>query len=73
LLALGKIIGVDDPKSGWTSVTGKLKVIIDKKHSDRTEFERQHFSFLEQIQGTSEALKNAWRNKISMHKESSHF
>jgi hypothetical protein len=64
LISLGIYIGVNDPRSGWTAVTNKLTAIIRKAHMDRTDFEKQNFSFLEQIQGTVEALKNAWRNKI---------
>jgi hypothetical protein len=65
LIELGKFIEVVDPRSGWTSVTSRLKTIVSKEFKNRTEFERQHFQFLEQVQGTAEALKNAWRNKIS--------
>jgi len=65
LIELGKFIDVADPKSGWTAVADKLKKIIAKKHDDRTEFEKLNFEFLEQAQGTVEALKNAWRNKVS--------
>jgi hypothetical protein len=38
---------------------------VDKKYNERNDFEKQNFPFLEQVQGTVEALKNAWRNKIS--------
>jgi hypothetical protein len=65
LIDLGKIIEVSDPLSGWTATTNRLQNIIKKGHDARTPFERQHFSFFEQIQGTIEGLKNAWRNKIS--------
>ncbi len=65
LIELGTFINVTDPKSGWTAVANELKRIISKAHTDRTEFERQNFTFLEQVQGTVEALKNAWRNKIN--------
>ena len=65
LIELGKLIGVTDPLSGWTATTNSLQKIIKKGHDARTPFERQHFSFLEQIHGTIEGLKNAWRNKIS--------
>jgi hypothetical protein len=65
LIELGKIIGVTDPHSGWTAVSNRLKKIIDTKHQDRSPLEQQHFPFLEQIQGTIESLKNAWRNKVS--------
>jgi hypothetical protein len=65
LIELGTFIKVADPKSGWTAVANELKKIVSKKREDLTEFERQHFQFLEQVQGTVEALKNAWRNKVS--------
>lgn len=65
LIALGKLIGVTDPLSGWTATTNRLDGIIKKGHEARTPFERQHFAFLEQMHGTVEGLKNAWRNKIS--------
>jgi hypothetical protein len=65
LIELGKLIGVTDPHSGWTAVSNRLKKIIDTKHQDRSPLEQQHFPFLEQIQGTIESLKNAWRNKVS--------
>jgi hypothetical protein len=64
LLKLGKFIHVADPKSGWTAVANELNKILKKKYDDRTQFEQQNFFFLEQVQGTVEALKNAWRNKI---------
>jgi hypothetical protein len=65
LIELGSFLNVKDPNSGWTAVSAALKKVIEKSHKDRTEFERQYFKSLEQIQGTVEGLKNAWRNKIS--------
>jgi hypothetical protein len=65
LIDLGKLIGVTDPHSGWTATTNRLHGIIKKGHEARTPFERQHFAFLEQMHGTVEGLKNAWRNKVS--------
>jgi hypothetical protein len=65
LIDLGKLIGATDPLSGWTATTNRLQGIIKKGHESRTPFERRHFAFLEQIHGTIEGLKNAWRNKIS--------
>ncbi len=65
LIELGKFIGVTDPLSGWTATTNRIQQIIKKGHDARTPFERQHFPFLEQMYGTIEGLKNAWRNKIS--------
>jgi hypothetical protein len=65
LIDLGTFLSVTDPISGWTAIAKALKKIIDKSYNDRTQFERENFSFLEQLQGVVEALKNAWRNKIS--------
>jgi hypothetical protein len=65
LIGLGTFIGVADPKSGWTAVARELQKIMSKRHEELTDFEKQNFQFLEQIQGTVEALKNAWRNKVS--------
>lgn len=65
LIDLGKIVGVIDPLSGWTATTKALKKIIDAGHSGRTPFQQKHFAFFEQIHGTIEGLKNAWRNKVS--------
>jgi hypothetical protein len=65
VIELGKLIGVTDPLPGWTATTNRLQNIIKKGHEARTPFERQHFAFFEQIQGTIEGLKNAWRNKVS--------
>jgi hypothetical protein len=65
LIELGTFLKVTDPHSGWTAVAGALRKVIDKKHGERTRFERKNFPFLEQVQGTVEGLKNAWRNKIS--------
>jgi hypothetical protein len=65
LIELGTFIKVVDPKSGWTAVTNELKKIVLKKREELTDLEKQNFVFLEQTQGTTEALKNAWRNKVS--------
>ncbi len=63
LIELGTFIGVKDPKSGWTAVANELEKIVSKKRP-LTEFEEKNYPFLEQVQGTVAALKNAWRNKI---------
>lgn len=64
LIELGKFIGVTDPKSGYTAVTNALKKIKDKNWKDKTDFERKHHAFFEQVHGTVEPLQTAWRNKI---------
>jgi hypothetical protein len=38
---------------------------VKKPYGLRTPFEKNNVAFLEQLQATVEALKNAWRNKIS--------
>lgn len=65
LIELGTFIGVTDPKSGFTAVEKRLTNILATQRTSLTEFERDNYDFLEQIQGTVAALKNAWRNKIS--------
>ncbi len=65
LIELGRVIVVRDPQTGWNATTKRLKTIRETKHPDRTPFQRQHYPFLEQISATIEALKSAWRNKIS--------
>jgi hypothetical protein len=65
LIELGTFIQVDDPKSGWTAIANALKKLVSKRREDLTDFEKRNFQFLEQVQGTVEALKNAWRNKVS--------
>jgi len=65
LAELCKALESKDPQSGWTAAAKALEKVVNKKHQDRTDFERKHFAFFEQVQGTVEGLKNAWRNKIS--------
>lgn len=65
LIELGKFINVSDPQSGWTAVSGALTKIIKTDYKMLGEFEKMNRPFLEQVQGTVDGLKNAWRNKIS--------
>lgn len=65
LIELGKFLKVADPKSGWSAVANALNQVVKKNRKDMSAFERKNFAFLEQVQGTVEGLKNAWRNKIS--------
>ena len=65
IVELGELIGVRDPKPGWDATCNKLKAILGKKYPELNEFERRHRNKLEQIHATVEAMKNAWRNKIS--------
>lgn len=65
LIDLGSFLLVTDPHSGWTAVSGALAKSVAKKWGEKTSFEKKNHVFLEQVQGTVEGLKNAWRNKIS--------
>jgi hypothetical protein len=66
LIPLGTFLGVDDPHSGWTAVTSKLaKLVVKTKYDDLPQQFKDCFLFLEQMHGVIEALKSAWRNKIS--------
>src|ERR1700730_953818 len=65
LIDLGRVIVATDPQTGWNATTNRLKKILATKYPDRTSFQQQHSQFLEQISATIEALKSAWRNKIS--------
>jgi BMFP domain-containing protein YqiC len=65
VIELGTFIGVNDPLSNWAAITKKLKKILDADYKTLTPFEQQYRPFFEQIHGTIEALKNAWRNKVS--------
>jgi len=65
LIELGTIISISDPKSGFTATANELKRIVSMKFEQRTDWDKQHYEFLEQMHGTVEGLKNAWRNKVS--------
>jgi hypothetical protein len=65
LLRLGEFLDSEDPNPGWTSVASRLRVVVEKPFKVRNQFERDNYVFIEQVQGTVEALKNAWRNKVS--------
>ena len=58
-------MGASDPKSGFTATTNELTKFLKKDPTSLTAKERRYRPFLEQLHGTIEALKNAWRNKIS--------
>ena len=65
LLRLGEFLKVNDPHSGWTAVTAKLDKIINAKYDTLTDAEKRYRPFLEQTHAVANALKSAWRNKIS--------
>ena len=63
LVALGKMLGVTDPKEGWDASCKKLAVIVDAgRRSNTTGLD---FEFLEQVNACIQTIKLAWRNKIN--------
>ena len=62
---VGAWLGVKDHKSGWTASANELDRIVKQLHKDRSPLHQQHFGFIEQLNGTVAALKDAWRNKVS--------
>ncbi len=65
VIELGKFIGDTDRFPGWTSVTQQLAKVMKMPYEERPPFVRDHGAFIEQVKMTIEALKSAWRNKIS--------
>lgn len=65
LLALGTFMQITDPKSGFTAVANALQRVTTKKYQDLTEFEQTNLPFFEQLNGSVQAIKDAWRNKVS--------
>ena len=65
LIALGEFLQIKDPLSGWTATSNELRRIAKTSYENRSDFEKHNSQFIEQTHGTVEALKNAWRNKIS--------
>lgn len=65
VIELGKLIGVNDPLVGWSATNNALQKILKKGYQERTPFEQKNSPFLEQIQGTIQALQSPWRNKVS--------
>ncbi len=57
VIELGKAVGTTDYQTGWNATTKALEGIIKKKYQDRSEFEKLHFGFFEQIYATIEGLK----------------
>ncbi len=65
LIELGVFLSVTDRKEGWVATSNELKRIATTEYKNRSQFENDNFTFIEQMHGLVEALKNAWRHKIS--------
>lgn len=63
LVALGKRLGVTDPKEGWDATFRELDKIVKAGHSKN--HTGLNFEFLQQLHTCVEAMKLAWRNKVN--------
>jgi hypothetical protein len=63
LVALGKLIGVTDPKEGWDASCKKLESIVKAGRSANAT--GLNFEFLEQLNTCIQTIKLAWRNKVN--------
>jgi hypothetical protein len=64
LIELGACLGVKDHKPGWNATTRELARIVSTSHDKRTDWERKHFLFIEQMNAVTQSLMTAWRHKI---------
>jgi hypothetical protein len=65
LIALGKVIGVGDPKTGWDATTRKLSELVQGGHAKYPASLTVDFSICEQINQKVQTMKHAWRNKVN--------
>ena len=65
LIELGRVFRATDHQTGWNATIKQINAILNTKYPDRTPFQQEQSKFLEQIIGTIEILKGAWRNKVS--------
>lgn len=65
LIELGKSIGVTDYKEGWNATIKALDKIVETKHEQLTDFQKEHREFFRQVRATAATLNDAWRNKVS--------
>jgi hypothetical protein len=63
LVAMGKPLGITDPKEGWDATCRKLEAIVKAGHNEnKTSLD---FNFLSQINACVQTMKLAWRNKVN--------
>jgi hypothetical protein len=63
LIVLGKRLGVTDPKEGWDATCKKMELILKAGHPANTS--GLDFAFIEQTNVATQAIKQAWRNKVN--------
>lgn len=64
-IALGKLVGVNDPKKGFTATTAALKKLIAKPHPEWDQALQGYYQAIKQIHERLLALEDSWRNKIN--------
>lgn len=64
LLALGRFMGVEDPKSGFTAVSNALERVLKARYDDLSDFQKEHRPLFEQLNRPIQAIKDACRNKV---------
>ncbi len=66
IIAVGELIGLKDPKPGWSGVIGQIRRIVqDKKYNELTPSQQEHYPLLQQLLPLMLAMQEAWRNKIT--------
>jgi hypothetical protein len=62
-IQVGTLVGLNDPKPGWQSVSRELKRIVQPV-AKLNPAEQKHFKLLEQLLPLMLAMEHAWRNKV---------
>lgn len=65
IVALGKFVGVADPKPGWDATCSAVEKILQAGRKSAPPDILKHFSFLELVNKDMQSMKMAWRNKVS--------
>jgi hypothetical protein len=64
VIEVAKLFGVAGDKPGWGALE-RLERIKNKKYADRSDLEKMHFQFLENVVPLMVTIKDAWRHKIT--------
>lgn len=64
VIEVARLFGVEGDKPGWGALD-RLERIRNKKYLERSDFEKRHSPFLEQVVPLLVAVKDSWRHKIS--------
>jgi hypothetical protein len=65
-IEIGKLVQINDPKTGWPATIREMTRIVRKsKWDELSPLEQQHRAFLEQLLSSMESMQSGWRHKIS--------